>query len=247
MKWKLVAALATPLAVLGCKQAAPAPQPSASAAVAPAVPAVPSAPAADAVVILAMGDSLFAGYGLEPGQSYPGQLETALKARGIPARIVNAGVSGDTTADGLARLDFVLKGMNRKPALALISLGGNDMLRAVPPTETRKNLAALLAKLQAAKVPVVLLGLLAAPNLGSDYTAAFNPIYPALAKQYGAVLVPFWLLPLQGRPELLQGDHIHPTLPGIDQLVAATLDQVAGAVKSVPPVRRSPATPQPDR
>ena len=235
MKWKLVAALATPLAVLGCKEAAPAPQPSASAAVAPAVP---SAPAADAVVILALGDSLFAGYGLEPGQSYPVQLETALKARGIPARIVNAGVSGDTTADGLARLDFVLKGMNKKPALALISLGGNDMLRAVPPTETRKNLAALLAKLQAAQVPVVLLGLLAAPNLGSEYTAAFNPIYPALAKQYGAALIPFWLAPLQGHPELVQADHIHPTLPGIDQLVAATVDQVAGAVKSAPPLRR---------
>ena len=234
MKWKLLAALATPLTVLGCKEAAPAPQPSASVAAAAAV----ATPAADEVVILALGDSLFAGYGLGPGQSYPAQLETALKARGIPARIINAGVSGDTTADGLARLDFVLAGMSKKPALVLISLGGNDMLRVVPPAETRRNLAALLAKLQAAKIPVVLLGLLAAPNLGSDYSAAFNPIYPALAKQYGAVLVPFWLLPLQGHPELIQADHIHPTLPGIDQLVAATIDQVASKIKSVPPVRR---------
>ena len=236
MKWKLVAALATPLAVLGCKEAAPVPQPSASVAVVTATAV--ATPAADEVVILALGDSLFAGYGLGPGQSYPAHLETALKARGIPARIVNAGVSGDTTADGLARLDFVLEGMSKKPALALISLGGNDMLRVLPPTETRKNLAALLAKLQAAQVPVVLLGLLAAPNLGSEYTGAFNPIYPALAKQYGAVLVPFWLLPLQGHPELIQADHIHPTLPGIDQLVAATVDQVADTVKAVPPVRR---------
>ena len=226
MKWKLVAALATPLAVLGCKEAAPVPPPSASVA---AATAAPSTPAADEVVILALGDSLFAGNGLGPGQSYPAQLETALKARGIPVRIVNAGVSGDTTADGLARLDFVLKGMGQKPGLVIISLGGNDMLRVVPPAETRKNLAALLAKLQAAKVPVVLLGLLAAPNLGQEYAAGFNPIYPALAKQYGATLVPFWLAPLQGHPELLQGDHIHPTLPGIDQLVAATIDQVAGA------------------
>ena len=239
MKWKLVAALATPVAVLGCKEAAPPPQAAATVEVSVAASeAVAATPAADAVVVLALGDSLFAGYGLGPGQSYPAQLETALKARGIPARLVNAGVSGDTTADGLARLDFVLKGIGKKPALAIISLGGNDMLRAVPPAETRRNLAELLAKLQAAKVPVLLLGLLAAPNLGQDYAAGFNPIYPALAKQYGAALVPFWLAPLQGHPELVQADHIHPTLPGIDQLVAATVDQVAGAVKSAPPLRR---------
>lgn len=233
MKWNLVALLATPLALLGCNEAAPEPQPSASAAAV-------IAPAANEVTILALGDSLFAGYGLGPGQSYPAHLETALKSRGIAARIVNAGVSGDTTADGLARTDFVLKGMGGKPALAIISLGGNDMLRAVPPAETRKNLAAVLAKFQAAKVPVVLLQLLAAPNLGKEYADGFNPIYPALAKQYGAVLVPFWLAPLQGHPELLQGDHIHPTLPGIDKLVAATVDQVAAAVPKTPaaPVRR---------
>ena len=235
MKWKLVAALATPLAVLGCKEAAPPPQAAASAGASLEAEATP---AAEALVILALGDSLFAGYGLGPGQSYPAHLETALKARGIPARLVNAGVSGDTTADGLTRLDFVLKGIGQKPALAIISLGGNDMLRAVPPAETRRNLAELLARLQAEKVPVVLLGLLAAPNLGSEYSAAFNPIYPALAKQYGATLVPFWLQPLQGHPELVQADHIHPSLPGIDQLVAASIDQVAGAIKSVPPVRR---------
>ena len=227
MKWKLLAALATPLALLGCKQAAPVPQPNVSVA-------ATTAPAADEVTILALGDSLFAGYGLSLGQSYPAQLETALKARGIPARIVNAGVSGDTTADGLARVDFVLGGMDRKPALAIVSLGGNDMLRAVPPAETRRNLAAILAKFEAAKVPVVLLQLLAAPNLGKDYAGGFNPIYPALAKQFGAVLVPFWLAPLQGHPELLQGDHIHPTLPGIDKLVAATVDQVARAVPKKP-------------
>ena len=235
MKWKLVAALATPLASLGCNETAPVPQGAASSS---ASVAAITTPAADEVVILALGDSLFAGYGLGPRQSYPAHLEIALKARGIPVRIINAGVSGDTTADGLARLDFVLKGIGKKPAMAIISLGGNDMLRAVPPTETRRNLAELLAKLQAAQVPVVLLGLLAAPNLGSDYTAAFNPIYPALASQYGAKLVPFWLQPLQGHPELVQGDHIHPTASGIDQLVSATLDQVADAVKSVPPVRR---------
>ena len=223
MKWNSLALLATPLVLMGCKEAAPAPvpQPSATAT---------SVGAADQVTVLALGDSLFAGYGLGPGESYPAHLEAALKARGTPVRIVNAGVSGDTTADGLARVDFVLKGMKQKPALVIISLGGNDMLRAVPPAETRKNLAAILARFKAAKVPVVLLQLLAAPNLGKEYAAEFNPIYPALAKQYGATLVPFWLAPLQGHPELLQGDHIHPTLAGIDALVAGTADRVAWAI-----------------
>ncbi len=223
MKWNWLAVVATPLLLLGCKGEAPAPQPSASAA------AIVE-PVADAVPILALGDSLFAGYGLAPGQSYPVQLEAALKARGIAARIVNAGVSGDTTAGGLVRADFVLKSMAKKPALVIISLGGNDMLRGVPPAETRKNLEAMLAKFKAAKVPVLLLGMLAAPNLGADYAGQFNPIYPELAKKYGATLVPFWLEPLIGHPELVQGDHIHPTLPGIDLLVAGTVDQVAGAL-----------------
>ena len=223
MKWNWVTLLATPLVLLGCKEStqAPAPQPSPTAAM---------VLTADAPTVLALGDSLFAGYGLGPGESYPAHLETALNSDGIRVRVVNAGVSGDTTADGLARVDFVLNGMKQIPVLAIISLGGNDMLRAVPPAETRKNVAAILAKFQAAKVPVVLLQLLAAPNLGMEYADQFNPIYPELAKKYGATLVPFWLAPLQGHPELLQGDHIHPTLPGIDKLVTATVDQVAQAV-----------------
>ena len=227
MKWNLALALATPLALLGCKESAPPPVPQASATTV-------TAPASDAMPVLALGDSLFAGYGLGPGESYPARLEAALNSHGVRARVVNAGVSGDTTADGLTRVNFVLSGMKAKPVLAIISLGGNDMLRAVPPAETRKNLAAILAKFQAAKVPVVLLQLLAAPNLGKEYGDQFNPIYPALAKQYGATLVPFWLAPLQGHPELLQSDHIHPTVMGIDKLVAATVDRVSGALPKKP-------------
>ena len=227
MKWKLLGVVATPpilmALLIGCKADVPA-------AAMPVAVTSSSTPAADLVPILALGDSLFAGYGLAPGQSYPAHLEAALQARGIPARIVNAGVSGDTTADGLARVDFVLKSMPKKPALAIISLGGNDVLRAVPPTETRKNLGALLAKLQTAKVPVVVLGMLAPPNLGAEYADQFNALYPALAKQYGAKLVPFFLQPLLAHPELVQGDHIHPTLPGIDLLVSYTVDDVAGAL-----------------
>ena len=226
MKWKWLTLVATPLALAGCNNDAPV-APDAPVA---AATARPPAPQGDAVVILALGDSLFAGYGLDPGQSYPAQLQKALQARGINARIVNAGVSGDTTAGGLQRADFVLKDQARPPALAIISLGGNDMLRGVSPAETRKNLDALLAKFAAAKVPVLLLGMLAAPNLGAEYAEAFNPIYPALASKYDAALVPFFLQPLITRPDLIQRDHIHPTLAGIDVLVGYTLDQVAGAL-----------------
>ena len=213
------------LALAGCKDKAPAPQPSASAS-APELPA----PMGEEVPILALGDSLFAGYGLEPGQSYPARLEAALRARGINARIANAGVSGDTTADGLQRLDFALDNQPRVPALVLISLGGNDMLRGLSPEETRANLDALLAKLAKRKVPALLMGMKAAPNLGEDYRARFDAVYPALAKKHGAGLVPFFLAPVIGHPELIQADHIHPTLGGIDLIVGATVDQVAGTL-----------------
>lgn len=228
MKWKWLALLATPALLAGCKNEAPAAQQV------PAAAQTTAAPQGDELVILALGDSLFAGYGLEPGQSYPAHLEKALQARGIKARIVNAGVSGDTTAGGLQRTDFVLNDQAQKPALVIISLGGNDMLRGLSPAETRKNLDALLAKFAQAKIPVLLLGMLAAPNLGADYATAFNPIYPALAKKYRAGLVPFFLQPLVERPALVQADHIHPTLAGIDVLVGSTIDQV---VKALPKPR----------
>ncbi|MFD2134261.1 arylesterase [Novosphingobium resinovorum] len=179
--------------------------------------------------ILAFGDSLLAGYGLEDGESYPDRLEQALRARGVNARIANAGVSGDTTAAGLQRLDFTLKSQ-AKPELVIISLGGNDMLRSLPPAETRANLEKILQRLRQEKIGVVLLGMLAAPNLGRDYASGFNPIYPQLAEKYGAVLVPFFLQPVIDKPDLMQGDHVHPTAIGIDAIVAATVDDVADAL-----------------
>lgn len=184
--------------------------------------------------ILAFGDSLLAGYGLEDGESYPDRMEQALRARGVNARIANAGVSGDTTAAGLQRLDFTLKSQSAKPELVIISLGGNDMLRSLPPAETRANMEAILKRLQAEKIPVVLLGMLAAPNLGRDYAQGFNPIYPQLADKYHAVLVPFFLQPVIDKPDLLQGDHVHPTAIGIDAIVAATVDDVEDALPKVP-------------
>lgn len=213
------------LLLLGaCGSEAPVPQPSAEAATLPA-------PQGEEVPILALGDSLFAGYGLEPGQSYPARLEAALRARGINTRIANAGMSGDTTAGGLQRLEFTLNGQPRPPELVIISLGGNDMLRGVAPEETRANLDAMLTELSKRKIKVLLLGMLAAPNLGAEYRGAFDPIYPALARKHDAVLVPFFLQPLIDKPELIQADRIHPTLAGIDLLVADTLDEVAAATK----------------
>jgi len=238
MKWKLPLALAT-LALAACGQDQPPPVPVASdPAQMPALPVV-----GEEVAILALGDSLFAGYGLDPGQSYPARLEAALRARGINARIVNAGVSGDTTADGLARIDFALDSLKRPPALVLVSLGGNDMLRAVPPEQTRANIDALLGKLEHRKVPVLVLGMKAAPNLGPDYQRAFDTLYPELTRKHGATLVSFFLEPVYDKPQLLQPDHIHPTLQGIDALVGSTVDRVAGAlpakaVKAAPPAPR---------
>jgi acyl-CoA thioesterase-1 len=218
--------LAVPAVLLlgACGSEAPAPQPSPEAAALPA-------PQGEEVPILALGDSLFAGYGLEPGQSYPARLEAALRARGINARIANAGVSGDTTAGGLQRLEFALNGQARPPQLAIVSLGGNDMLRGVAPEETRANLDAILTTLAERKIKVLLLGMLAAPNLGADYRGQFDPIYPALATKHDAALVPFFLQPLIGKPELIQADRIHPTLEGIDLLVGDTVDEVVGALK----------------
>lgn len=224
MKWKLAAALTT--LSLGACGSDPAPVPSEAASA-----AMPELPVMGAPVsILALGDSLFAGYGVEPGQSYPAKLEAALRAREINAKVVNAGVSGDTTAGGLQRLDFVLNGMPSPPALVVISLGGNDMLRGLPPEQTRQNIDQLLTKLAQRKIPVVLMGMLAAPNWGEDQASKFNAIYPDLAKKHGAVLVPFFLQAVIGKPQLIQGDRVHPTAQGLEDMVAATVDTVAGAV-----------------
>jgi acyl-CoA thioesterase-1 len=234
---KMYAALICALLVAGCGSGdAPAPQPTPSDVLA-APPAIPVM--GTDVPVLALGDSLFAGYGLKDGESYPARLEAALRARGIAAKITNAGVSGDTTAGGLQRLAFTLDSLGTKPALAVISLGGNDMLRGLPPEQTRANLDAILTELDKRGVRAVLMGMLAPPNLGADYQRAFDPIYPALAKKHRAVLVPFFLQPVIDRADLVQADHLHPTAQGIETIVAATVDQVAGAL----PKQVTPALP----
>ena len=234
MKWKFAVALAT-LSLGACGgDAAPAPVETAG-------PDMPDMPVVGAeVTILALGDSLFAGYGVEPGQSYPARLEAALRARGINAKVVNAGVSGDTTAAGLERINFVLDGMKSAPALVVVSLGGNDMLRGLPPEQTRKNLDEMLTRLDQRKIPVLLMGMLSAPNWGESHAKAFNAIYPDLAKKHGDSLVPFFLQAVIDKPQLIQPDRIHPTAEGIEAMVKATVDSVAKALPVKPAAQPAP-------
>ncbi|RKF22970.1 arylesterase [Altericroceibacterium spongiae] len=181
-------------------------------------------------VILAFGDSLFAGYGLKKGESYPAKLETALRAKGINARIINAGVSGDTTAAGLQRIKFVLDSQPDKPDLALVELGGNDLLRGLSPAEARANLDGIMEELQRRKIPVLLMGMRAPANLGEAYQREFDGLYPYLAEQYDAGLVPFFLEAVADKPELIQQDHVHPTARGVEEIVGATADDVIAAL-----------------
>lgn len=180
--------------------------------------------------VLAFGNSLFAGYNVDPDESYPARLEAALRAQGINARVANAGVSGDTTAAGRQRLAFTLDAQESKPELVILELGGNDLLRGIEPAETRANLEAMLQELQSRDIPVLLMGLVAPPNYGPEFQQAYDAIYPELAESYDAELVPFFLEPVYQRPDLIQADRIHPTAQGIEALVAATADDVAAAL-----------------
>jgi acyl-CoA thioesterase-1 len=228
------------LALAACHAAPPAPEGEGAApdaalvgsATTP-VPTRPRAPVpADAPVILAFGDSLYAGYRLDPNDSYPAQLEAALNADGVPARVVNAGVSGDTTAAALQRLAFTLDNQPKKPALVMVGLGGNDMLRGLPPAQTRANLEAIIAGIEARHIPVLLTGMLAGHNLGPDYIAAFNPIWPQLARAHHATLVPFFMSAVIGNTALQLDDHIHPNRAGVAAIVKATEPTVATALKA---------------
>ncbi len=165
--------------------------------------------------ILAFGDSLFAGYGVGVENSYPAKLEDALRARGIDARIVNAGVSGDTSGAGRQRLPFVLD-KQTDIDLVILELGGNDLLRGIPPAETRANFETMLGELRERGIPVLLMG--------------FDALYGDLAREYGAELIPFWLETVYQRPELFQDDRIHPTEEGLQVLAIDTVAQVAEAL-----------------
>lgn len=188
--------------------------------------------AADERLVVAFGDSLYAGYNLDQDKGLAPVLEAALKARGVKARVVNAGVSGDTTAAGLARLAFTLDGLPRKPDLVLVGLGGNDMLRGLSPTETRANLDAILTELKKRGIPILLTGMLASPNMGPDYAATFNPIFADMARKYDATLYPFMLDGVIGDRALQLPDGIHPNDEGVTVIVGKLAPVVAGALPS---------------
>lgn len=162
------------------------------------------------------GDSLVAGYQLGPDEGFPERLEAALKAKGHDVEIANAGVSGDTTSGGLARLDWsVPDGTD----VVILELGANDALRGVPPEDTRQNLDTMVGRLRERGIDVILAGMLAPPNMGEEYASAFNPIYPDLAKKYDVPLYPFFLDGVTTHDELLLADGMHPNAQGVDEMV----------------------------
>jgi acyl-CoA thioesterase I len=175
------------------------------------------------VNIVALGDSLTAGYGLAANDAFPAQLQRALKAKGVAVNVVNAGVSGDTATGGLARLDWsVPDGTDA----VILELGANDALRGFDPAVTRKALDTMLHRLQERKIPVLLCGMIAPRNLGAEYGRAFNSIYPDLAAQTGAILYPFFLTGVATDPKLNQRDGLHPTAAGVAVIVARILPEV---------------------
>ena len=186
-------------------------------------PAAAAAAAERPIRIVALGDSLTAGYGLPAAAAFPVRLQQALAAKGVAVEISNAGVSGDTTADGLARLDWsVPDGTDA----VILELGANDMLRGLDPQLVRRNLQAIVQRLQQRHIAVLLCGMLAAPNLGPDYGHAFDAIYPALAAADNLPLYPFFLAGVATDKALTQRDGMHPTGAGVDVIVAGILPKV---------------------
>jgi acyl-CoA thioesterase-1 len=192
--------------------------------------AAPASAAGDKLV-LAFGDSLTAGYGLAPAQAFPVRLEAALRRAGVAARVRNAGVSGDTSAAGRARLTWVLNALKAKPDLIIIELGANDMLRGLSPAQTRANLDAILAELKRRQIKVLIAGMRAAPNMGKTYATQFEPVYPQLARTYGATLYPFFLAGVAAQRPLLQADGMHPNPQGVEIVVRGIAPLVARLLK----------------
>ncbi len=180
--------------------------------------------------ILAFGDSLVHGYGLAADESFPTQLERALLREGHRVQVLNGGNSGDTTAAGRARLDWALAD---RPDLAIVELGANDGLRGIDPSETYRNLDAIVKRLKAEGVAVLLAGMLAPRNLGADYVEAFDAVFPRLAEVHGVALYPFFLDGVAMRPELNQADGIHPNAAGVALMVERILPSVVRLIDAL--------------
>jgi acyl-CoA thioesterase-1 len=218
----LCLATALSIGVLGCKgKPAPPPEPATASS------ATASKPAAEAPdnrpVIVAFGDSLTAGYGTDAGNSYPDFLERDLEAKGFHYHVVNAGISGNTTKDGLDRLDEVLA---LKPVVVIVAFGGNDGLRGLPIDSTRKNLDQIVSTLQRGGTKVVLGGITLPPNYGADYIHQFNETYALLAGKYHVPLLPFLLQDVYGTAGSMQADGIHATARGNQQVARNLLPLV---------------------
>ncbi|HZL29703.1 MAG TPA: arylesterase [Pseudolabrys sp.] len=188
------------------------------------------------VKIVVLGDSLSAGFGLPVENAFPTKLGAALKAKGIAAEVINAGVSGDTASGGLGRVDWsVPDGTDA----VLLELGANDALRGVSPDVTKKALVGILRKLKSRDIPVLLAGMLAPPNMGAEYARNFDAIYPALAKEHGAVFYPFFLDGVATDAKLNQGDGLHPNVAGVEIIVERILPRVEELIGRVKTARGS--------
>ena len=187
--------------------------------------------AAPTLKLLMFGTSLTQGLGLPPGTEIPATLQKKLAASGISVQVINAGVSGDTSADGASRVDWSLAD---RPDAAIVELGSNDALRGIDPVQTEKNIATVLTKLKAAHVPVLLLGMKAPRNLGTQYDAAFDAIYPRLAHRFDDILYPFILEGVALNPNLNQADGIHPNPAGVQVIANGMFPYVQKLINEIP-------------
>ena len=201
-------------------------------AIAPSAGAqTPEGHGAKPIKLVMLGDSLTAGYGLPGPAAFPAQLQKALKSNGIDVDMINAGVSGDTSAGGRDRLDWSVP---EGTEAVIVELGANDALRGIDPKITREALSDILTRLKARKIAVLLCGMLAPPNYGSDYAARFNTIYPDLSKSFGVPLYPFFLEGVASDAKLNQTDGLHPTEEGVDVIVKNILPTVQAFLGALP-------------
>ena len=192
--------------------------------------ASPALATAERPLILAFGDSLTAGYQLEPGLGFAPQLQAMLRRHGIAARVADGGVSGDTSAAGRARLAWTLDGLGAKPDLVIVELGANDMLRSVDPAETERNLDAILAELKRRNIPILFAGMRAARNADPAYLRRFEAVFPALAAKHHTVLYPFFLDGVAAVEGMTLPDRLHPNYRGVKEIVTRIIGPVKAAL-----------------
>lgn len=185
------------------------------------------------ITIVAIGDSLMAGHNLPLGEGFPEQLEIRLEADGYQINMVSAGVSGDTSSGGRARMEWVLGGVSGKPDLVIVELGANDALRGVEPSITRGNIDFMVGRLTERGIPVMIMGMVAPINLGAEYQQEFDSIFPDIASKYGADLYPFFLEGVAAIPTLNLSDGIHPNEAGIAEMVSRIAPRVASILDRI--------------